>query len=91
MVASLEEIEALDRAKQLARSQDLDEFRKVFDKYVAMRLDNGESIENLNFDNFLEKIKKTKADILIKGNYKDVKFDVVIKNGKVTLKANPIK
>ncbi|MCX7958748.1 MAG: hypothetical protein N3B13_06850 [Deltaproteobacteria bacterium] len=91
MVASLEQIEALDRAKQSARPGELDEFRKVFDKYVAMRLDNNESVENLNFDNFLDKIRSTKADLMSKGNYRDVKFDVIIKNGKVTLKANPVK
>lgn len=91
MVASLEEIEALDKAKQAAQAYELDEFRKIFDRYVAMRLDNNESIENLNFDNFLEKIKLTKADLMKKGNYRDVKFDVIIKNNKVTLKANPIK
>ncbi len=87
MVASLEQIEELDRARQVAKATDLDEFRKVFDKYVSMRLDNGESIENLNFDNFLEKIKATKAELMKNGNYRDV----MIKNGKVTLKANPVK
>lgn len=91
MVASLEQIEELDRAKLAAKSSDLDDIRKLFDKYIGMRLDNGESIENLNFDNFLEKIKNTKADLIKKGNYTDVRFDVIIKNGKVTLKANPVK
>ncbi|MGB9600284.1 MAG: MXAN_5187 C-terminal domain-containing protein, partial [Myxococcota bacterium] len=91
MVASLEEIEALDKAKQSAQAKELDEFRRLFDRYVAMRLQNGESIENLNFDNFIEKIKVTKAELMKKGNYLDVKFDVIIKNGKTTLKANPVK
>lgn len=91
MVASLEEIEALEKAKGARQSSDLDEFRKLFDKYIAMKLENGESIDNLNFDNFLEKIKTTKADLIKKGNYKDVRFEVILKNGKVTLKANPIK
>lgn len=91
MVASIDQIEALDRAKQAAQTAELDELRRLFDKYVAMRLDNGESIENLNFDNFLEKLKTTKADLMKKNKYRDVKFDIIIKNGKVTIKANPIK
>ena len=90
-VASLEELEEMDRVKQASRATELDEYRKLFDKYVAMRLDNGESIENLNFDNFMEKVKNTKAELMKKGNYRDVKFDVIIKNNKVTLKANPVK
>jgi len=91
MVASIDEIEALDKAKQANKAAELDEFRKLFDKYIAMRLDNGESIENLNFDNFIEKIKNTRSELIKKGNYRDVKFDVIIKNNKVTLKANPLK
>lgn len=87
MVASLDMIEALDKSRRSSPREDLDEFRKLFDKYIAMRLENGESVENLNFDNFMEKIKVTKAELQKKGSYRDVKFDVIIKNNKVTLKA----
>ena len=67
-----------------------DQFRKVFDKYVAAKQKAGQKTANLNYDNFRRVLDK-QAKQLRSGGYKDVDFGVSMKGGKVSVVARPKK
>ncbi len=67
-----------------------DEFRKIFDKYVAAKEKAGQSTTNLNYDSF-RKVLSKQAKQLQSGGYKKVDFGVSMKGGKVSVVARPKK
>ena len=67
-----------------------DQFRQVFDKYVAAKEKAGQKTANLNYDNFRRVLDK-QAKQLRSGGYKDVDFGVSMKGGKVSVVARPKK
>jgi hypothetical protein len=67
-----------------------DEFRKIFDKYVAAKQEVGQSTRNLNYDSF-RKVLSKQAKQLRSGGYKKVDFGVSMKGGKVSVVARPKK
>jgi hypothetical protein len=67
-----------------------DEFRQVFDKYVAAKQKAGQSTSNLNYESF-RKVLSKQAKQLRSGGYKDVNFGVSMKGGKVSVVARPKK
>lgn len=67
-----------------------DEFRKVFDKYVAAKQEAGQSTSNLNYDSF-RKVLSKQTKQLQSGGYKKVDFGVSMKGGKVSVVARPKK
>jgi hypothetical protein len=74
-------------ARQLDRPAESgqDEFRKVFDSYVAAKEKAGESTGKLTYDSFRKKLSQ-QADKFRKSG-KDVDFGVSIKDGKVSVVA----
>jgi len=62
-----------------------DEFRKVFDSYVAAKQQAGESTKTLTYDTFSKKLGQ-QADKFRKSG-KNVNFGVSIKDGKVSVVA----
>ena len=67
-----------------------DEFRKIFDKYVAAKEKAGQATKNLNYDSF-RKVLSKQAKQLQSGGYKKVDFGVSMKGGKVSVVARPKK
>ena len=66
-------------------------FRQVFQDYVAMRKECGESTEALTFEKFGVTLRKTRDQIIAKHGAKSVRFTVYSKQGKAALKASPVK
>ncbi len=66
-------------------------FREVYEQYVAVRKQCGESTESLTFDKFGMTLRKTRDQIVEKQGVKTVRFSVQVKEGKAALKAQPIK
>lgn len=66
-------------------------YRQVFDQFVAMKQQCGESIAGLVFERFAEKLVKNRADLMAKTGCRDVRFTVYVKDNKAALKATPIK
>jgi hypothetical protein len=67
-------------------------FREVFDQYLAVRKQCGESIAELTFEKFCITLRKNRDQIL--GSRPDalgVRFTVYVKEGKAALKASPTK
>lgn len=66
-------------------------FRQVYDEFVQVKKQCGESLTGFTFEKFAQTLKKNKETIVQKHDAQDVKFTVYIKDGKAALKATPVK
>jgi len=66
-------------------------FLHVFDDFVALKRDCGESTAGLTRDKFLQKLRDNKASLVAKHNCRTVRFSVYVKDGKAALKATPVR
>jgi hypothetical protein len=66
-------------------------FRDVYQQYMSMRKDCGESVEGLSYEKFETTLTKTRDQVLSKHPAKAVRFTVYVKEGKAALKAAPVK
>jgi hypothetical protein len=67
------------------------EWRRVYDEFLKLKKDCGESIDGLNFEKFKSTLRKNRDQLLQRHGCKSVKFSVYTKEGKAALKANPIR
>jgi hypothetical protein len=67
------------------------EFRGLFDSYQAARRACGEATDKHTHAKFLERVLKNREEIIAKTGCKDVSFEAIIKEGKASLKATPIR
>ena len=78
-----------------ATSQEIDlekrHFQEVYDQFVAMKRQCGESTSGLTFPKFEKTLLRNKEQIVSKHGAKSVRFTVYEKNGKAALKATPLK
>ncbi|HWE27789.1 MAG TPA: MXAN_5187 C-terminal domain-containing protein, partial [Polyangia bacterium] len=74
----------------LAEEPEATYLRRVYDEYVAARLQTGEGAEGLNFDGFAQKLQQNELGLRKKYNARLVRFKVLVKNGQTTLKPYPI-
>ena len=65
-------------------------FRKVFDEFLKMKKNCGETVTGLTFDRFRQTLEQNRDVILSKHSAKGVRFSVYKKNGKAALKATPV-
>jgi hypothetical protein len=73
-----------------AAGAELTEWRAVFQDFVSLKQQCGESIEGFSYDKFEQTLKKKNEDLLTRHGAKKVKFSVYVKEGKAALKASPI-
>jgi hypothetical protein len=85
LVTGKEERARVTRQPDRPTESGQDEFRKVFDRYVAAKEKAGESTGRLTYDSFRKKLSQ-QADKFRKSG-KDVDFGVSIKDGKVSVVA----
>ncbi len=64
--------------------------QRTYEQYVAARRQTGEGTQGIDFDGFVAKLRQNES--VLKGKYqcRAVRFKVVTKDGKVTLKPVPI-
>jgi hypothetical protein len=67
--------------------QDEEHYHQVFEEFLKVRAQCGEPTSNLTFDKFVEKLKKSRDQVMQKQNTKVVRFQVYVKDGKAALKA----
>jgi hypothetical protein len=67
------------------------EWRKVFDDFVAIKVQCGENVEGFTYEKFEQTLKKNRDTLMTRHGAKRVKFSVYVKDGKAALKANPLK
>lgn len=72
-------------------SSELDEWRDVYQQFVATKQQCGESIDGFTYEKFEQTLKKNRDALVQRHGAKRVKFSVYVKEGKAALKASPIK
>lgn len=71
-----------------ASSPDAD--KRLYEEYVTARKNLGEDVSELDFDGFSKRLEKNRQILRKKHNARDVGFTVVVRDGKVVLKPEPI-
>ncbi len=74
----------------LAREPEPDYYNRIFKEYCSAREQVGESIEGISYDNFVTKLRVNEATLKAKYQCESIRFKVIVKDGKVTLKPAPI-
>ena len=77
-------------AISLAAEPEPQYLRRTYEQYIAARRTTGEGIQGIDYDGFIAKLRQNES--VLKGKYqcRAVRFKVVTKDGKVTLKPVPI-
>ena len=65
-------------------------FRMMYDEFLALKHQCGESIVTLTYEKFARKLRKSRAALRAKHHCDEVKFQVYIKDGKAAIKAKPV-
>ena len=73
----------------LAKESEPDYYKRVFTEYVAARRASG-SPDDVSFENFIAKLKVNEGKLKAQYNCRAVRFRVVTKDNKVSLKPVPI-
>lgn len=85
-------IEAASSEEPLDEDAELEShFRSVFEEFVAMKKQCGESTSALTFEKFRATLQKNREAIVAKHGAVGVRFTVYRKNGRAALKATPLK
>jgi hypothetical protein len=83
---------AVQVSPQLLRSLvDEEALDGVFREFLELRKQCGERVDTVPRDRFLEKLKKTRADVIARTACREVRFTVFAKDGKASVKAVPVK
>jgi len=69
---------------------ELAEWHAVFQDFVSLKQQCGESIDGFSYEKFELTLKKKNEELLTRHGAKRVKFSVYVKEGKAALKASPI-
>jgi len=74
------------------QSSEEQHFRDVFEQYLAVRRQCGESTAEVGYDKFTGTLKKNRDQILsARSDVNAVRFTVYVKEGRAAIKANPVK
>jgi hypothetical protein len=69
---------------------ELAEWHAVFQDFVSLKQQCGESTDGFSYEKFEQTLKKKNEELLTRHGAKRVKFSVYVKEGKAALKASPI-
>jgi len=66
-------------------------FEDVYNQFVAVKRQCGESTDSLTLERFEGKLRQNRENLIERYKCKSVKFQVYIKDGKAAIKATPVK
>jgi hypothetical protein len=72
-------------------ADELAEWKNVYEEFLKMKKQCGESVEGLTFDRFKGTLERNKSALVSRHNCSSVKFTVYAKDGKAALRASPVK
>lgn len=70
---------------------ELADWRKVYEEFLAVKQQCGEPTAALTFDKFKGTLQRNKEALVARHGGTRVKFTVYVKDGKAALKASPVK
>jgi hypothetical protein len=74
-----------------AAAAELAEWHAVFQDFVSLKQQCGESTDGFSYEKFEQTLKKKNGELLTRHRAKRGKFSVYVKEGKAALKATPLK
>jgi hypothetical protein len=66
-------------------------FAHVYDEFLQLKKQCGETTAGLTIDKFLQKLRDNKSSLVAKHACRTVRFSVYVKDGKAALKATPVR
>jgi hypothetical protein len=66
-------------------------FQDVFQNFLILRQQCGESADGLTYERFAQKLQKNREQLIARYQCRTVRFQVYVKEGRAALKATPIK
>ncbi len=66
-------------------------FKEIYQEFIDLKKNLGESVEQLTFERFLGTLKKNRDTLMARYDCQYIKFKVYEKDGKASLKATPVK
>ncbi len=72
-------------------SAEVAEWRGVYQEFVALKQQCGESTDGFTYEKFEATLKKNRDTLITRHGARRVKFSVYVKDGKAALKASPLK
>ena len=66
-------------------------FKEVYERFIEMRKQCGETTQDLGFDRFLAKLTRNRESLVKKYACRTVRFQVYEKDGRAALKATPVR
>ncbi len=91
---AIAEASVIQPVAHLAGEEPFDEmadWRRVYEEFLALKQQCGEPTANLTFDKFKGTLQRNKDALVARHNCTRVKFTVYVKEGKAALKASPVK
>jgi len=70
---------------------ELEDWRRVYEEFLALKKQCGEPTAPLTFEKFKGTLQRNKDALVERHNCSRVKFTVYVKDGKAALKASPVK
>ena len=67
-----------------------DSFRVLFEEFVALKRQCGESTANVTYGKFAGKMRASRDSLMAKHGCDEVKFQVYVREGKAAVKAKPV-
>ena len=67
------------------------EWKAVYQDYLRVKTECGESTEGVTYEKFKLSLEKNRQTIIEKHGASDVKFSIYVKEGKAAVKANPVR
>ncbi len=94
--AALEPVSGNEQLAAILQQQSTPEgedayFRQVYEDFLELKRKCGETIDNLTYEKFAQKLTQNRDALVAKYACKAVKFQVYVKDGKAALKATPVK
>ena len=85
------ESQELEAVNEPPNSENRDSYqRRIFDEYITAKKNLGEDTSDLEFDSFIKKMEQNADQLKDQHQAKDIRFDVIVRDGKVVLKPQPI-
>lgn len=82
---------ALNAARDPEGLDELTEWQRVYEEFIALKRQCGEDTQALTFEKFKGTLQRNKDALVARHNCSRVKFTVYVKEGKAALKASPVK
>ncbi|MCS6898785.1 MAG: MXAN_5187 family protein [Myxococcales bacterium] len=74
-----------------ASADDTADWPQVFEDFLRVKRQNGESTDGLTFEKFQKTLRKNREALIQQHGCKRVKFTVYVKEGRAALKASPVR